>query len=246
MSEEKIEIKQISKKMTQFVVIGLGRFGRTVATTLAGLGNEVLVIDNSSENINQMEGLVSSAVTADATGTNVLFSLGVQNFDCVINCIGDDLEASVLTTLICKELGVKYVVAKAQNEQHKKVLERIGADMVVFPEVYMGKKLANMLTNPSMNDVMNLTDSLKIVEIATPDFWEGKTIVDINVRKKYKISIIFVKRDDEVIYPEPETVLQKGDILVVAGEINKLELLSNKASSVIDANHSLKDALAAN
>lgn len=241
--EDKTEIKKINKEMRQFVVIGLGRFGRTIATTLSALGNEVLVVDTCVESIKKIEPYVSGAVVADATGTDVLHSLGVQNFDCVVNCIGDDLQASILTTLICKDLGVKYIVAKAQNEQHKKVLERIGADMVVFPETYMGKKVANMLTNPSMNEIMDLTDTFKIVEIATPDNWIEKSIGDMNIRNKYKVSIIFVKRGDNVISPDAETLLQKGDILVVAGEVAKLESLSNKASEVIDVNHSLQDAL---
>ena len=243
MEEAKTEVKKINKKMNQFVVIGLGRFGRSVATTLSDLGNEVLVIDTNAEAVKQMEGLVSGAVVADATGTDVLYSLGVQNFDCVINCIGDDLQSSILVTLICKDLGIKYLVAKAKNEQSRKVLERIGADMVVFPEVYMGRKVANMLTNPSMNEVMNLTDDFKIVEIPVPDNWCEKTIIDIDVRKKHKVSIIFVKRGNDVVYPGPETVLQKGDILIVAGECNKLEALSNKTSEVIDVKHSLQDAL---
>jgi trk system potassium uptake protein TrkA len=240
---EKIETKQISKEMNQFVVIGLGRFGKTVALTLANLGKEVLAIDTDSQTIKQIEPQVSGAVVADSTKNDVLYSLGVQNFDCVINCIGDDLEASILTTLICKDLGVKYVVAKAQNEQHKKVLEKIGADMVIFPEIYMGKKLANMLVNPSKNDIVNLTDNFKIVEIATPDFWLDKSILDLNIRKKYKVSIIFVKRDNEVIYPEPETVLLKGDTLLIAGEISKLDNLSNKVNEVLDTSESLKDVM---
>ena len=236
------EIK-INKKMTQFVVIGLGRFGRTVATTLASLGNEVLAIDTNPQLVKKVEQYVSGAVVADSTQSDVLHSLGVQNFDCVVNCIGDDLQSSILTTLNCKDLGVGYIVAKAQNDQHKKVLERIGADMVVFPENYMGKKVANMLDNPSMNEILNLTDTFKIVEIATPDKWIDKSIGDLNIRNKFKVSIIFIRRGEEVITPDAETVLNLGDILVVAGEVNKLESLSNRASEVIDASHSLQDAL---
>ena len=236
------EIK-INKKMTQFVVIGLGRFGRSVAVALSSLGNEVLAIDTDSVLVNKIEQHVSGAVVADATQFDILHSLGVQNFDCVVNCIGDDLQASILTTLNCKDLGVDYIVAKAQTDQHKKVLERIGANMVVFPENYMGKKVANMLSNPSINEILNLTDSYKIVEIATPDKWINKSIGELNVRNKYKVSIIFVRRGEEIITPEAETVLNLGDILIVAGEENKLENLSNKASEVIDASHSLQDAL---
>ena len=241
--KEPTEIKKINKKMNQFVVIGLGKFGKSVATTLASLGKEVLVIDNDKESVRQMENIVSGAVVADASSTDVLFSLGVQNFDCVINCIGDNLQASILTTLICKDLGVGYVVAKAQNEQNKKILERIGADMVVFPEVYMGKKVASILTNPSINEVMNLADNFKIVEVPVPDSWIDKTILEIDVRKKFKISVIFIKREDKVVSPEPDTQFLKGDILIIAGEYNKLQAVSNMTSEVIDATHTLHDAL---
>ena len=240
---EQFKTKKIDKKMKQFVVIGLGRFGKSVATTLADLGNEVLVLDTDAQAVKQIEGFVSGAVVADATGADVLHSLGVQNFDCVVNCIGDDLQSSIIVTLICKDLGVNYVVAKAKNEQSRKILERIGADMVVFPEVFMGRKVANMLTNPSMNEIISLTESLKIVEMPVPDNWIGKNIIEINSRKKFKVSIIFVKRENDVLSPEPETELKTGDILIVAGEINKLESLSNKTSEVLDVNQSFQDAL---
>lgn len=238
MSENKIE-----KKMNQFVVIGLGRFGRSVATSLSALGNEVLVIDTNPEAIRQIENQVTSAVVADATATGVLHSLGVQNFDCAINCIGDDLQANILTTLICKDLGVKYVVAKAQNEQNKKVLERIGADLVVFPEVVVGKKIASMLSNPSQNEVLSLADNYVIAEIAILDDWTQKTILENNIRKKYNVSIIFIKRQDTIINPEPETLLLQGDVLVVAGKKDKLDAISKKSSEVLDANISLHEAL---
>ena len=241
--EEKQEIKKIAKKMNQFVVIGVGRFGRSIATTLSELGKEVLVIDTNQDAVNQMEGIVSGAVVADATGNDVLHSLGVQNFDCAINCIGKDLQASILTTLICKDLGVNYVVAKAKNEQNKKVLERIGADMVVFPEVYMGKKVANMLTNPSMNEILDLTENFKIVEVPVPDAWQNKSVIELDVRKKYKVSIIFIRRENGVISIEPETKFLKGDTIIIAGESGKLEAISNMTSEVIDASRSLKDAL---
>ena len=237
------EVKRIDKKMSQFVVIGLGKFGKVVATNLVEFGNEVLVMDTNPEEVKKMEGVASAAVVADATSTDVLSSLGIRNFDCVIICIGHNLQASILTTLICKDLGVKYIVAKAQNDQHKKVLERIGADMVVFPEVYMGKKVASMLDNPSMNEITSLTDSYKIVEIPVPDAWCDKTIKEIDIRKKHKISVIFIKREGEVISPEPETQFLKGDLLIVSGDIKKIENLSNKTSEVIDAAHSLQDAL---
>lgn len=245
-NEVKNEVKKLEKKMNQFVVIGLGRFGKSVALTLASHGKEVLVIDTNREIINQIEGQVSGAVVADATGNDVLHSLGVQNFDCAINCIGDNLQASILVTYICKELGVGYVVARSNTEQNKKILERIGADMVVYPEVFMGKKVANVLTNPSMNEIYNLADNFKIVEVPLPDNWQDKTIVELDVRKKYKVSIIFIKRADTVISVEPETQMLAGDILILAGESKPLENISHMTSEVIDTVHSLQDGLDAN
>lgn len=237
------EIKKIEKEMQQFVVIGLGRFGNSVATTLASLGKEVLAIDTHPELIKKIENQVSGAVVADSTANDVLYSLGVQNFDCVINCIGEDMQASILTTIICKDLGVKYIVAKAQNEIHRKVLERIGADMVIFPETYMGKKVAQTLANPSQNEIISLTENFKIVEIPLPETWFDKTLEELNIRKKFKISIIFIKRGEEVISPEADTKLLQGDTLLVAGDINKINSISNRTKEVLDASQSLKDGL---
>ena len=242
--KEKREVKTVLKKsMSQFAVIGLGRFGTKVAMTLAAEGNEVLAIDTNERSIREIENYVAGTAVADATGTNVLKQLGVQNFDCVIVAIGEDLEASILTTLTCKNLGVKLIVAKANSEAHKEVLEKMGADVVVFPEDYTGTKVAKMLSNPSVNEVMKLTDKFKIVEIAVPDNWCNKTIVEIDVRRKYRVSIIVIKRDEYVIYPEPETELKKGDILLVAGEPKRIEDVSTYTSDVIDVIHTLSNGL---
>ena len=233
----------LQKSMSQFAVIGLGRFGMKVAMTLAADGNEVLAIDINEKNIHEIENNVAGTAVADATGANVLKQLGIKNFDCVIISIGEDMNASILTTLACKNLGVKLIVAKANSEPHKEVLERIGADLVVFPEDYTGSKVAKLLSNPSVNEVMSLTDKFKVVEIATPDSWQDKTILDLDIRKKYRISIIVIKRDDYVIYPEPETELKKGDILLVAGEAKKIADISDEATDVIDVLHTLSNGL---
>lgn len=230
---------EIDRRMKQFVVIGLGRFGKAVAKKLGELGNQVLAIDTNPEYVKQVEKYVSTAVVADATGIDVLSSLGVQNFDCVINCIGNDLQANILTTLICKDLGVKFVVSKAQNEQNKKVLERIGADMVIFPEVYVGKKISKILTNPCMNEIMNLNSDNVIAEMPLPEDWQNKTILDIGVRKKYNLTIIFIKRDGEVINPVAETKLLTGDILIIAGEKNTIKQLSFKAEESLKSINTL-------
>ncbi len=241
--DKKEDSSVLKKSMSQFAVIGLGRFGMTVALTLASDGNDVLAIDSNERNIHQIENYVAGTAVADATGEGVLKQLGIKNFDCVVISIGEDMKASILTTLICKDLGVKLVVAKANSEAHKEVLEKIGADVVVFPEDYTGQKVAKMLSNPSVNEVMRLTDKFKIVEIATPDTWQDRTIQEVDVRKNFHISIIVIKRDDYVIYPEPETEFKKGDILLVAGESKKIEEVSNESSDVIDVIHTLSNGL---
>ena len=235
--EQKSENKKLNKKMEQFLVIGLGRFGKSVALSLAELGKEVLAVDKDPERVKQVENQVSSAVVTDVTGTEVLQSLDVKNFDCVINCIGGDFQSCILTTLTCKDLGVNYLVVKAKDEQNKKILEEIGADMVIIPEAYMGKKVANMLANPSMNDVLNLTENYKIVEIPVPDRWCEKAIIEIQDRKTYRVTIIFIKRENQVISPDPETVLLQGDILIVAGEQKNLQALSDLTDETIEVEY---------
>ena len=228
-------------KMKDFVVIGLGRFGKSIATELYAMGNEVLAIDKNSQGVMAVDGKVSSAVTADATSKDILFSLGVQNFDCAVVAIGGDLESSLLVAQVCKELGVKYVIAKAKSESHSKILYALGVDLVIFPENFAGKKLANMLANQGINELVDLTDDFKIFEMPLPDSWNNKTIREIKMPKKYKISIVFIKRGKEVISPEPETQLMSGDELVLAGFANKISSLASLINTHEDVSNSLKD-----
>ena len=228
-------------KMRDFVVIGLGRFGRSIATELFVMGNEVLAIDKNSQSVMAVDGKVSSAVTADATSYDILFSLGVQNFDCAVVCIGDDLESSLLIVQLCKELGVKYVIAKAKSDRHSQILYALGVDLVIFPENFAGKKLANMLAVQGINELVDLTDDFKIYEMPLPEAWHEKTIRDINMTKKYKISIVFIKRGNEVLSPEPEMMLINGDELVLAGFTNKISSLASLINTHEDVSNSLKD-----
>lgn len=215
------------KKMKEFVVIGLGRFGKSVATQLYTMGNEVLAIDKDQLETNQMEGKVSSAVTADATKYEILHSLGVENFDCAIVCIGEALESSLLVVEVCKELKIGYIIAKAKSEQHAKILKALGVDLVVSPEEFAGKKLTNMLSTPGINELAELTEDYKIFEMSLPDGWRDKTIRDINMTKKYKVSIIVIKRNNEVLMPDPEMILVEGDKLVLSGESSRFYALLN-------------------
>ena len=229
------------EKMKDFVVIGLGRFGKSVALELIEMGKEVLAIDKNSQNTNAIVDRVTSAVSADASSYEVLHSLGVQNLDCAIVCIGDELESSLLAVQSCKSLGVKYIIAKAKSEHHSQILYALGVDLVIFPESFAGKKLANMLATPGINELVHLTDDFKIFEMPLPEAWKDKTIRDINMTKKYKLSIVFIKRDDEVLSPDPDMTLYEGDTLVLAGFGSKIKNLAGLINTQEEVSNSLKD-----
>lgn len=233
---------ELPEKMDDYVIIGLGKFGKSLALNLANLGNQVLAIDTDANLVRSVQDSVTSAVVADATKLDVLKSLGVQNFDCAIICIGRDIEASTLASLNCKELKVPYIITKALNEQHKKILEGIGTDLVIFPEVFMSKKLATALSNPTVNEAMNVNENFKIVEIVCPEKWVNKSIVESNIRKKFNVSIIMIKRGEEVIYPDSATILLENDNLIIAGENSKIDNISNKLSDNVDFRNAFTDA----
>ena len=236
-------MEDISKKdYNDYVVIGLGRFGKSLALNLAEQGKRVLAIDNLLSNVEEVEGSVTHAAIADVTQKDVLKSLGVQNFDCAVICIGGGVTASMLATLGCKELGVKYIIAKAQNEQHKALLEKVGADLVIFPEVFMSKKLSLALSDPYSNEILKLSDKYKIVEVKCPAKWDRKTIIELNVRKKFNITVIFIKRNGEIIEPTPELVFEKGDSLIIAGNEKNIEAIENKLIDTVDFKDVLTDA----
>ena len=233
----------INKDFENYVVIGLGRFGKSLAISLAEQGKDVLAIDTERQNVEEVSHSVTHAVVADVTQKDVLHSLGVQNFDCAIVCIGENISASMLATSICKELGVGYVVAKARDEQHKSLLKKIGADLIVFPEVFMGKKLSVALTEPYANEILKVSEKHKIVEIKCPAKWIGKDIEGLAVRKKYSISIIFIRRNEEILEPVPEFVFEKGDEIIIAGSNKNINAVVNKIDDAVDITNVLNDAL---
>ena len=224
----------LTKDYHDYVIIGLGKLGRSLAINLAEEGKNVLAIDKNSEYVEMVQGKVTHAIVADATKKEVLQALGVQNFDCAIICIGEDLSSSMLVSLSCKELKVPYIIAKAQSNQHKELLEKIGVNFVVFPESYLSKKLTTALVDPFVNEIVKINDNYKIVEIICPKNWENKTILSVNVRKKYGILIILVKRNNNIIEPFPELQFEKSDMLVVAGKPKNIEAIENKIAEAVD------------
>ena len=209
--------------MKTFLVVGLGRFGTAVARKLHELGNEVMVIDDNSELIQRISDHVTYAVVGDARDEEVLESLGVRNFDCAIVAIGDNLAASILITLNLKALDVPQIICKAKDEQQKRALEKIGADRVVIPEREMGTKLAQNLTSTSVLDYIELSDSCGIVEIKTPASWVGKDLRNLNVRAKYGVNVIALRKADEIVVSfSPDEPLQENDVLVLIGTNQQL------------------------
>ncbi len=201
----------------QFVVIGLGRFGTSVAKTLTALGHEVLALDKNEHAVQVIMQDVTQAVQADAREEETLRGLGVRNLDVAIVAIGDDLEANILITLMLKEMGIPYVVAKAQSIQHGKVLERIGADKIVYPEQDMGIRLANNLIRTNVMDFIELSLDYSIFEIIAPAKFVNKSLGKLNLRAVYNINVVAIKKgiDQIVIAPGANSVVEEKDILVI-------------------------------
>lgn len=207
----------------QFVVIGLGRFGTSVAKTLSSLGHDVLAVDQCESCVHEVMNEVTQAVQADAREEETLKALGVRNFDAAVVAIGDNIETNILITLMLKEMGVKNVVAKAQTLLHGKVLSRIGADKIIYPEKDMGMRLAYNLVTANIMDLIELSPDYSIVEIKAPTkFWD-KTLGQLDLRAQYGISVIAVKKaDNVVIAPGAEARIEEKDILVIVSKTEAL------------------------
>ena len=220
------------KKQT-FAVIGLGRFGGSVCKTLADAGQEVLEIDKYESRVNDYKDIATQAVVADAQDEDVLRSLGIRNVDHVIVAIGEDIQASILVTLMVKEQGVKYVTAKAQNEYHAKVLEKLGVDRVVHPERDMGVRIGRSLTSKNMVDYLDLDANFKLAEIliTNPEF-VGKSLAEMDFRDRYGLNVIALAHSrQEMVLPSAGDVLTENDSILVAGPtraIDKFEELMQK------------------
>lgn len=212
----------------QFVVIGCGRFGSSVAQKLFEMGSEVMVVDRSEETVQNISESVTYAVQADATDENALKSLGIRNFDVAVVTIGQDIQSSILVTLMLKELGIKHIVAKAQNSLHAKVLYRIGADRVVFPEREMGARIAKNLVSDNILDYIELAPDYSVVEVIALEEWVGKSLKDLNIRARYGINVMAIKNGLDInIAVDADEVIKEGDVLVVIGHNDDLEKIEH-------------------
>ena len=209
-----------------FMVIGLGRFGTSTAVMLGTLGHEVLAVDKSRDRVASIKDSVTHAVQADSTDERAISQLGVANFDCVIVCIGDDLRASILATVLCREAGAKYIIAKAQDELHEKLLLKTGADRVVQPEHDGGVRLARSIVAEGVLDSLDLSDEYSISEITVPGGWVGKSLAELNVRGRYGVSVIAIRRSGHLaVNVQPGAPFLPGDTIYVLGNDDSLKKL---------------------
>ena len=211
-----------------FAVIGIGRFGTSVALTLSLMGHEVLAVDTSAAAIDSIADRVTHAIVADATDERVLRRIGIAEFDAVVISVAADIRASILTAMLSKELGAKRVVAKAADDLHAKLLIKAGADQVIQPERDSGVRLARSIAVDSVLDYFALTDDVSINELRLPYSWAGKSLVQLGIRTRYGVSVIAIKRGEKMIVAiDPNSALEQGDVLVLLGSNHELEKLAS-------------------
>ena len=210
-----------------YAVFGLGRYGRAVAKELVNNGAEVLAVDSDEEIVNDASMEIPFCKCADVTDPEVLEQLGIGNIDVVIIATATNLEASVMATMLCKEAGVKMVIAKCAEEMHQKILSKVGADRVVFPESESGTRLARNILSSGFMDLIDLSDDVSMVELDVKKEWQGKSLLELNLRKRYSINVVALSRGEKVeINIDPERPLEKDMKLIViahTSELNKLK-----------------------
>ena len=222
----------------QFVVIGLGRFGFSVAKTLAKDGSEVIAIDREEERVKKVSDFVTYAVELDAMDEKALRSVGVQNVDTAIVSIGENIEASILVVMLLKEMGIRNIIAKAVTSLHGKVLENLGVQRIIYPERDMAIRVAHSLTRPNILEQLELSQEYSIVELSSPAHLIGKTIQESQLRSKYGVNLIAIKRkvttekgflkESWNVNPLPADIIKEGDLLVLIGLNEDLDKLGIK------------------
>ncbi len=213
----------------EFAVIGLGRFGGSVAKTLHEMGYEVMVIDRDSHRVQDYATLVTHAVEADSTDEGAMKALGIRNFDVVVVAIGEDIQSSILTTIILKEMGVPKVVVKARSDLHGKVLYKLGADKVVYPERDMGVRVVHNLISPNILDLIELADDYSVIELSAGDFFSGKSLSELDIRAQFGCNVVAIKSGEKInIAPLATDRIYRDDIMVVIGRNEDLQKLQEK------------------
>lgn len=209
--------------MKSVLIAGVGEFGAHIAMRMSELNCEVMAVDTDEDRINEILPYVTSARIGDCTDTEFLRSLGIGNFDVCIVAVGGLFQVSLETTCTLKELGASFVMARATNDVQMKFLRMVGADEVAYPEKQTAIRIATKYASDSILDFIQLDDNYSIYEMKVPKDWFGKTIAQVDIRKKYSINILTCKRNEQVFMPAPDTVMQSGDIVFVIGEVRDIQ-----------------------
>lgn len=212
------------QKTRQVLVVGLGRFGQSLARALVAGGVEVMAMDSREEAAEDIADEVTHVMIADSTEEHVLREVGPDHFDLVVCAIGGDIQASIMTTLLLKEMGVKRLIAKASTSLHGRALEKLGVDRVVYPERDMAQRLAQDVLAPNINELLHLTVTQSMFEMPAPTRFVGRSLIELNLREQYGFNVVAIKRNGETqVSPHPSDAIAKGDILVVLGNRERAE-----------------------
>ena len=221
-----------------YAVIGLGRFGSAVASTLVELGQEVIGIDSGEERVRQMADVLSQTAQLDATDVKALREIGVQDVDCAVVSIGENIEASLLVVMQVKDLGVPRIIAKAVTELHGRILERLGVTRVIFPEREMAIRVAHSLVVPNVLDYIELSKDFSIVEVPAPRAFVGKTLKQLELRPRFGLTLIAIKRhsgpggvEKTTVAPSADEMIEEGDVVALIGATEKFNDLSKLLDS---------------
>jgi trk system potassium uptake protein TrkA len=211
-------LEDITEMKKEFAVIGLGRFGGSICKELSTEGMEVLAIDRDEEKVNEFKNIASYAIVADTTDEDALKEIGIGNFQHVIVAIGENIQASILTTVILVDFGVKEITVKAQNDHHEKILKKIGANRVVHPERDMGKRLAHSMISSNFLDYLYLSDEHSLIEVKASKKMIGKSLADLHIRKKFGCNVIAIRRNNYMnVSPEADEIFEEDDVIILVG-----------------------------
>ncbi len=220
----------MARDIKQYLIFGVGRFGSALARKLSEDGHEVLAVDASDDRVRAIAPFVMQAIQMEASDEEGMGSLGIRNFDAVVVSIGDNMRNSILVTLMCKDMGARYLVAKATDESHARVLEKIGADRVVFPERDAGIRLARTISSPNARELMSLSGGFTLEDIQAPHAWVGHTLKQLDIRRKYNVSVILISRKGEdPISPNADTMINRDDELLVLGQREDVDIIEKLA-----------------
>lgn len=213
----------------QFAVLGLGRFGTSLAVSLCKRGHEVLAVDQDQSLVDEIAPFVTQAVCANAAEEGVLAALGVRNCDAAVVAIGQDVRSSILVTVLCKELGIGTVVAKATDALHAAVLQKVGADRVVFPERDMGQRVALSLERKNFIDVIDLNAEYRLMELTAPEKWCGRTLKLLDVRRRWGVNVIAIQRSGRfIVSPGADETICRDDALLVLGKSSDMDMIDER------------------